>query len=86
MTVKPSSRDEEHHRERQIWWIEAIPGLEDLTDESAVVYRIANIAMDISLAVSGGSCDDKSEVTVHPTHGAPWQLWRFQRQLNFNDG
>jgi len=84
VTVKSSSRDEEHQRERQIWWIEAIAGPEG--DETKVVYRITNIAKDISLAVSGGSCEDKSEVTVHSTHGAPWQLWRFERQLGIAEG
>ncbi|KAF8531948.1 hypothetical protein BDD12DRAFT_869176 [Trichophaea hybrida] len=86
VSVTTSSRDEERHRERQIWWVEADPVLEDLPDETEAVYRFANIAKDISLDVEGGRSDDKTKVTVYSSNGAPCQLWRLKKQPNDTEG
>ncbi|KAF8535218.1 hypothetical protein BDD12DRAFT_808743 [Trichophaea hybrida] len=87
-----SGRHEEHYREHQIWWIEADPGFEDFnncdskTTKGGSVYRIANIAKDISLDVECGRGDDGAPVIVYKSHGAPWQLWNFIRLPSYTEG
>jgi len=90
--VSTSERDEERHRERQIWWIEADPGFEDLnspgdnTAKGGSVYRISIISKDISLDENPGDRKGGTPVTVHKNHGAPWHLWHFMRLTSYDDG
>jgi hypothetical protein len=90
--VITSGRLEEHYLEQQIWWIEADPGFEDLSNcddkiaKGGYVYRIGNIAKDISLHVECGSGHEGTPVIVYKTNGAPWQLWNFLRLPSYTDG
>lgn len=84
--VTTTPRNEERHREQQIWWIEAIPGLDDFHDEAAAVYRITNIAKVISLDIYGGHPFDITKAAAYRSHGAPRQHWKLQRQLDYTDG
>ncbi|KAF8248497.1 hypothetical protein K440DRAFT_660799 [Wilcoxina mikolae CBS 423.85] len=82
--ITAAEQDEEKYREQQIWWVEADPGYEELnaredkTTKEGGVYRISNIATSQSLD-SGGDTQGKP-VVGYPTHGAPWQLWRFRKR------
>ncbi|KAF8541815.1 hypothetical protein BDD12DRAFT_803384 [Trichophaea hybrida] len=90
--VSTSERDEERHRERQIWWIEADPGFDDVNnyDDNMVhggcVYRISNIAKDISLDEQHDTWNNGAPIIAYETYGAPWQLWNFRRLSQDTDG
>jgi hypothetical protein len=90
--VSTSERDEERHRDRQIWWIEADPGFDELnnrvgnTANRGCVYRVSIISKDISLDEHGGNRDGGTPVIVHKNHGAPWHLWHFKRLASYDDG
>jgi hypothetical protein len=89
--ISTSERDEERHRDRQIWWIEADAGFEDLNNcgekaKTGPLYRITNIAKDLSLAEHMHKADGETPVIVFKTHGAPRQLWQFRRPKPYTDG
>jgi len=83
-----SERHEERYREHQIWWIEADPGFEDLNKaaKEGCIYRISNIAHNVSLIVEWGKGDDGTPVIIYQSHGAPWHLWNFRRLPTHTDG
>jgi hypothetical protein len=92
-TITAVEQDEEQHRERQIWWIEANLGYEDVnsrdekTAKEGAIYRIVTIATTKSLdSGSTLTCSDRgTQIVAYRSHGSPWQLWRFRKLPQSSD-
>jgi hypothetical protein len=68
-------------REYQTWWIEPIPEQHEFFEkEIPTLYTITQLAsgksLDASIMQPGGL------VYSRKSHGAPWQLWRFDKVEN----
>ena len=80
LTTEIRDEGDTHNRENQTWWIEPIPEQHEFEKKKAMtLYTITQLASGRSLDAP----DSKSEgiFYTHPSHGAPWQLWRFVRLL-----
>ncbi|KAI5858411.1 hypothetical protein BZA05DRAFT_414224 [Tricharina praecox] len=75
--LKAEKRDEGNplYREAQVWWIEPIPEQQKFFDKAPTLYTITQLAQEKSL-----DAPDKKHLHLHKSHGAPWQLWKFERR------
>jgi len=75
--VKTESKDEARNRERQIWWIERVPGDEE-NDEHPTrqKYTITHCGSGRGLVRHG------QKASVYRMHGKPEEHWNFALELS----
>jgi hypothetical protein len=80
IALRVGERDEVAQRDRQIWWVEPIPGVQDSTTREDGMFMITNIASGKGFSVSLPDlvCQDDS--------GRPSQTWILSRVVEDKEG
>jgi hypothetical protein len=80
--LRMGERDESVHRDRQIWWVEPTPGIQDddITEEDGGFFSITNIASGLVFAQRG------EDLFCHDEDGNPNQTWMLRRVMEDKEG
>ncbi|KAL7274954.1 hypothetical protein RUND412_002130 [Rhizina undulata] len=77
-------QDPHRRREKQIWWVEAIPNYEN--DKEGPIYSISHLTSYGNFSLQSQKWDYSEKANIYPSNGMQWQKWLIKRASEDKEG